>query len=667
MSDISIDDLPDSQPALEPYRLPKPLAELYPDEIRFFASRFIWSSNRSGFYTRTGYEKEKGWHARKRLGVEWMPLYPALVAELIEKHLDFDRFCLNADWMSPNRPKDDETAFWLGTMAGRYTYYDCIDVDVHDRVGFYGEPTRWHPDRNSRGSLWHPYVYRMMPVVRLGIDYFKKLKLFHEYCPGRVWSFSSASLGMNLYRMSPKAECPQERYQRVKDRLKAMRMDVLGGVPIEVYPEPPKTPGSKGHQQRRPCGLDSGIITDAGIVTDPIGQIRIFMNPQTPSFEAVVEAIVARLQHQYRRWIEFPEYTDVPKQRLFDQQRAEIDKVLEWLRKDCPDLESILNDSSNTASISICPLLCEGLSKADETEEMVENDAIIDQPKGQIFLTCDLEAINRTRQWVPFVMFLARNGFPSEDSFLPVISTLTKWLFYYELYDLPVEERKARIKEVLWVYCANKHNGFITRLNNGQSEEVISNIDRLVEHTIQTVNDCGKSVFMDMRYKRDRGQYHIVYEIEDDLCDLDTNNQSSICPILCGVLSGSDEGTQGWTYVADDTPLPDQVERAVVEAFRASGYKMRKKDGHYPILRAITRLINYLAASKTYQRRASQMLLTQMGFPDKSSKRERIKAILSAHDIIHRGDYRSRSQSMRYILTKRMIDSLEGHRVIETA
>ena len=116
----------------------------------------------------------------------------------------------------------------------------------------------------------------------------------------------------------------------------------------------------------------------------------------------------------------------------------------------------------------------------------------------------------------------------------------------------------------------------------------------------------------------------------------------------------------------DDTPLPYRIERAVVEAFRASGYKMRKKDGHYPLLRAITRLINYLAASKTYQRRASQKLLTQMGFPDKSSKRERIKAILSAHDIILRGDYRSRSQSMKYILTKRMIDSLEGHRVIET-
>ena len=62
--------------------------------------------------------------------------------------------------------------------------------------------------------------------------------------------------------------------------------------------------GRKVTNSARPCGMDSGIITDAGIVTDPIGQIRIFMNTQTPSFEAVVEAIVARLLHQYRRWIQ---------------------------------------------------------------------------------------------------------------------------------------------------------------------------------------------------------------------------------------------------------------------------------------------------------------------------------------------------------------------------
>ena len=41
-----------------------------------------------------------------------------------------------------------------------------------------------------------------------------------------------------------------------------------------------------------------------------------------------MEAIVVRLEHQYRRWIEFPEYTDVPKQRLFDQQRAESRRFL---------------------------------------------------------------------------------------------------------------------------------------------------------------------------------------------------------------------------------------------------------------------------------------------------------------------------------------------------
>src|SRR5271157_3041936 len=52
-------------------------------------------------------------------------------------------------------------------------------------------------------------------------------------------------------------------------------------------------------------------------------------------------------------------------------------------------------------------------------------------------------------------------------------------------------------------------NVMTSRPPAASGQEVITNIDRLVEHSIQTVNDSGKSVFIDMRYKRDRGQYHI--------------------------------------------------------------------------------------------------------------------------------------------------------------
>src|SRR4051812_8352798 len=76
---------------------PQRLSELHPDEIRFFASRFIWSSNKSGFYIKHGYGQDHPWRARKTSGDRWLPVYPALAADLIEKHLDFERFCCLAD------------------------------------------------------------------------------------------------------------------------------------------------------------------------------------------------------------------------------------------------------------------------------------------------------------------------------------------------------------------------------------------------------------------------------------------------------------------------------------------------------------------------------------------------------------------------------------------
>lgn len=387
----------------------KPLAELHPDEIRFFASRFIWAANRTGFYTKSGYGAGHHWRARKTCGDRWLPVYPALATDLVEKHLDFDRYCTIADWKSPACPRDDETAFWLGMMAGDYTFHDCFDVDSHDRVGSYGEPTRWHPERNPYGSWSSPHIYRMMPVMRVGLDYFKKLKLFHLHFPGRVWTFSSASLGMYLYRMSPRSACPTRRYRAVKDRLRALRMDVLGGVPVEIYPEPPKAAGSKGHQQRRPCGMDMGVITDAGIVTDPIEQIRIFMLPQTPSFEAVCEAIFSRLAYQYRRWMDFEDYGDEPKRELYDEQMAEIERIRGWLDAGCPDSESLLNDPPSTLPPLGCPISCGVLTEeraAPSMERRVAHETVDEQagPPGgdriesnDLFASCDLEVINRTR------------------------------------------------------------------------------------------------------------------------------------------------------------------------------------------------------------------------------------------------------------------------------
>jgi len=667
------------------------LAELYPEEITFFAKRFVWAANRSGFYVRHGYfGKEQGWYARKRGGDAWLPVYPSLAADLIEKHLDFERFCKLSDWLGPIHPRNDETAFWFGMMAGEYTYHDCIDLDSHDRIGMYGVPSRFHPERNGNGEWLHWHDHRMLPVMRLGLDYFKKLKLFHMHFPRRVWSFSSGSLGMYMYNMFPRSEKPAFRYGVIRDRLKALRMDVLGGVPVEVYPEPPKTEGSKGHQQRRPCGMDMGVITDAGVVTDPIEQIRIFMEPRTPSFEAIVGAVTTRLLDQYRAWIEFEDYLVPPKlsssherflkaakQALFDEQLTEVDRIREWLRDGCPNLESVLHDPPRTSTFPSCPISCGGIServqgpetRGEEPSEQGDGRGTTATSEVDPFVTCDLTTINGARQWVPFVLFLAEHGFPSEDSFLPVISTLAKWLYFYELYDLPADERKIEIKELLTTYCLNKHNGYITRLTNGQVGEVTSNVHRLVDHSVETVDDTGKFTFMQMRSKRDRGQYQTIYKIVPLIIGPTPSVASAPDAIACGMPTDEGgEAADGWSYVPDDTRLPHRLEGLVLEAFRASGYKMRRnKDGAYPLLKAVTRLINYLSESRSFQRRASQRLLVRMGFPDKSRPREKIKSSLYNHKIIIKGDYQSRTRSRKYILTERAIDLLVERRIATLA
>ncbi|MCY2987024.1 MAG: hypothetical protein NTY19_04045 [Planctomycetota bacterium] len=133
------------------------LHELYPAEVEFFKQRFVWSSQTKGFYTRNRYEPaydEFGkrlpkWRPFKSKG-RWQHLYPELVDSLVEKHLDFERFCRSSKIRDRLEPRTEETAFWLGMMAGTKTYADCIDLDSHDVIGWNPVPTRWHPGCHVR-------------------------------------------------------------------------------------------------------------------------------------------------------------------------------------------------------------------------------------------------------------------------------------------------------------------------------------------------------------------------------------------------------------------------------------------------------------------------------------------------------------------------------------
>lgn len=641
----------------------KRLAELHPEEIVFFKKKFVWASNRSGFYTRIGYDHDQPWMPRKTFGGGWLPLYPALVDDLVEKHIDFDRFCLTRPDRSPVRPQDSETGFWFGTMMGEYTYHDCLDIDSHDRVGWYGLPTRWHPDLNEGGSWADLYIYRYVPVMRIGLPFFVKVKKLYDSFPGRVWAFSSASLGLYAYRMYPKSMDPEKLYAARKQELKDI------GMKVEVYPEPPKSEGSKGHHQRRPCGMDSGVITDQGIVSDPIEQIRVYMNPVTPSFEAICEAVIKRLTEQYSKWLAFNGWgrldKKVDKVAIWSWQQEEISRVRSWVKDGCPDVEkpqgslsctlpsswSISSDPlrSRTADVDMGPSSLSSTANNDTrlVEKQQQNEGF-DSAIPEMFIRADLKVIDAAGQWVQWVECIARHGFLADDTFMEVITSLTKWLYFVELWDVAEDERRDRIKALLKTYCQIKGNGHISRLLNGDLAAVERNVDHLVDSQVATINNQGDQVFEDLRRKRASGRYVRVIMIESLL----STTLSSPSSIYSGPLRTAEAGPD-----SDDTPLPDSVQEYVISGFKKHNMPLRRnKDGYYPTLQAVTRLINHLSTTKSFEGRLGQQDFARMGFAN--SNREKIKKVLYRLDVIEEGDYRAKKQKKRYSLGETVLNML---------
>jgi hypothetical protein len=600
---------------------------------------------------RTSYQEP--WYPRKRQGLHLIPLYPALADDVAEAHLDFERFARSYDPKSVIKPKPEQLAFWAGTWAGEYTYSTAIDIDAHDRVGEAWLPARYHPDKwpdeetRPGYSYWvSPYSHRSVPLTWIGLDYFKTARLVYDHFPGRLWAFSSASLGLGIWEMFPKSRKPKEANQAVTDKLKEI------GLKLEVYPAPTQSQKSKGRQHRRPCGMDSGVITERGVVTNPIEQIRLFMDPVTPSFRGIVNSVIDRSRY-YHSHSHYPD--------LWADQEKEFHSVIEWLEAGCPDCDSVLRTSSRSMAV-VTESPNDQLVAAD-TKHLAED--FMSAP--ECFRTCDLKEINARHLWVKFVMFLASNGFPCDDSVEPVISTLTKWLWFYELYHLEPDDRYERAVEVLSLFVEQKHNGYVTRIENGDLD-VFRQIERVVRSYTSNVNDAGREVFAQMRDKRDNGYYRNEYQIVPLIDGSSSSIHTTLYrSILCDLLSDDemDEKT-GWVYIPDDTPIPYGLERRIISGLKDNGIAIRKNaNGDYPTLIAITRLINYLKEGGAAGRRASQELLRQMGF--KNRTREQIKSVLYKRSIVHDGGYRSKSASRKYTLDHSVLEIFETSNQIHCA
>jgi hypothetical protein len=650
---------------------PTPLMTSYPEELQFFKRIFVWGCSHDCFFTRSFYEETvidgpstRGLTEQEgQLGFtsgflihRWRPyrtkqqkpqkLYPALVDSLVEKHLAFDNFCRSCSPKDRLKPQDWETAFWLGSVAGPRTWTSTLDIDLHERLGWITTPTRWHqPGRHS------PHDTRYLPVPRPSLRFYMQAKLVYDAFPNRIWSFSSGSLGLAVWQLFSAPELTHVLDRKIRTRLKACG---LGG--LEHYPTPKHPRAMFGRPHRRPCGMDSGIITANGVLTDPIQQIRWFMSPgETPPFETIIHQHISAVRLAFECFLEGGGSEDhrplnlEERKKLVAQGEETLSQVSEWLDDGCPvDARLISQGRANNPDLVISPVelgtdilnstgVVVGNNRGKKKESLPEDLENV----PSCFLSVDLPSIIEQGLWFEFVRFLAQHGFPAEDKVFEIIGTLARWFLFVELYDRPDSETIA----VLTAYVTKYHNDKISRLKSNQVNEVISQIPRIVAQ-VRRSTDGEFGCFEDIRRKRATGRYRhswtFVPEIMGFGAKVPTPN-----PETFGQKS---EDSPGWTYVPDDTPLPDFLVQKIFKTFRQAGRQMRQApDGKRPVLVAITRFINHLNTGQG-SRRCSIQLLQQMGFPSSGKDLQKITGLLVKAGIVARGGYRPKSCSRLWIL-----------------
>jgi hypothetical protein len=117
---------------------------------------------------------------------------------------------------------------------------------------------------------------------------------------------------------------------------------------------------------------------------------------------------------------------------------------------------------------------------------------------------------SRNREWPFWVERMAKLGLVEEDSMAEVVFELAKWLLWIELFG--EDDREARTIELLQCYVMEKHNGLVTRLNEGKQDEVLSHVRRIVEGA-GSMSAESKELFLRVRQKRERREYKQLIQI----------------------------------------------------------------------------------------------------------------------------------------------------------
>jgi len=228
---------------------------------------------------------------------------------------------------------------------------------------------------------------------------------------------------------------------------------------------------------------------------------------------------------------------------------------------------------------------------------------------------------NYRGSWAKKCRAWAIQGLPCHDSITQVVQELSLWLYFVELYEVDESDRFQQVVDLLTNFILKKHNGYVTRINIGQIEEVENHILRIVQSAIDRFGENGREVFSELRQRRSSGRYVDTWQLamamaaDCDESSLTTSSLSSVRFTYCCSVSDwlpapefRRQQAKQWIYVPDERPLPSALEAIIRGYYAKHGIKLGKR-----MFVKILRFLNYLS-THSGEARLGIKSLKKMGF-----------------------------------------------------
>jgi|GEM_PF-3052323 len=623
------------------------LSEAYHDPFWTYFDRFVryWPSK--SFHIKHAYEKGFIEKKRKHTG-QSLPLFEALAIETTERHL------CSANWSQWKGETFPDDPIWLGLHMPKSTTVDLIDVDAKQyRVGYYRE----NGDKKAR----------LLPVINIPLEHFKMLKRIYDNFPRRIWCISSETLGIHAWR--------KHKYPQPSGHLHQINKQVLANICLASIESHPMS----GRCLRRPFGDGYRTITPTGTIEDWVKQVEYFESDgRTPPFNRICVEIVGAMYRQWQAWERFgDDNRKVDVRAVLKKQLPELSRIADWLKSGCP-LEPAVNTPIQNASIDPSLTLCQEIlseilgelpkvqptpiqricqaillvsfgEKNDEDIAPIIEEAIADINGSDNFFNGSVNkplpksanqredlAMLRGGKWATGLLRLARKGLEKEDSVGTVIHEMAKWLWWIELYNLPEGKRLEEITRLLSAYVLTKHNNCVSRLLNGQQEDVLAQVARCVKQASEIKLPASMAGFTRTREKWSNGGYTHPVKLIPALTGQEDVSLSLSCQftVMC---------------IKFDDQLPESVQA-----------KIKAVAGRNKVMAFATRLINLLYSKHGKAFIGRKALSEMLGYKNPNQIAKYTNIMKLAGIITIGSSYKAGRNGKQYILSQDVVIAMEA-------